>query len=636
MPNPMLNARPGRGVGLGRNHDYNAIYEVDPDGQEASENARVWRVYLDEAEAYDGDIISSFQTILDSLLVFASLFSAVVTTFVAQTSQVLQPDNAQITVSLLVEVNQLLRAAGNSTKIDSISPSSLNPDSLTYTSTDLWINGLFFTSLTLSVATALLSVLAKQWIQAYVQIVPGTAKTQSMIRQFRFDGLQKWKLGSIIEGLPLILHSSVAIFLIGLSLYVSQLSRPICAILSSITALTFIFYLATSMIPAFSIDCPFRVASIFFVARWLWIVTHAVPRALSDVLAQIFPSVKHIFPFLYRSRLLAPLETLRKEEYRRAIGFPEDWNSLSWLFAYSTSNSTKDIVLEGISGILDQLKGKHIDDDEVSQPIPASLLSRALLYSAHRQNDLEERSKSDDIIQSTWSNFIHKVLLTRPRLPALEPTAWEQQSFPVQMWKCYVAAWRAENLGISKYCLSLLHGAGMETIRKYLFRYGNQNDIRCAMDVNTRDIFLRRDGEGATLLHDAATWGNLEAVIALLDTNPELLDAQTLPPFSRTALDCAIFESVHFDPRIVEYLLDHGASAPLSTLHLAASLGNAESIVPLLDRGWDRTAKDKSGATPIDLARVQKAKYDSGNYKTDSITTRHIKPAHNTSNDDRA
>ncbi|KAG6827280.1 hypothetical protein H0H93_015722 [Arthromyces matolae] len=66
----MLNLRAGRPVGLGRNHDYNAIYEPDPAGQQASENARVWRVYLDEADAYDTDMINSFQTILDSLLVF--------------------------------------------------------------------------------------------------------------------------------------------------------------------------------------------------------------------------------------------------------------------------------------------------------------------------------------------------------------------------------------------------------------------------------------------------------------------------------------------------------------------------------------------------------------------------------------
>ncbi|KAG6815328.1 hypothetical protein H0H93_010121, partial [Arthromyces matolae] len=137
MPNPMLNARTGRGVGLGRNHDYQGIYEPDEKGQEASENARVWRVYLDEADTYDADMIDGFRTILDSLLVFASLFSAVVTTFVAQTSQVLQPNNAQITVSILVEIKELLRAAGNSTAIASVPPSFLGSNTTTYTSKDL-------------------------------------------------------------------------------------------------------------------------------------------------------------------------------------------------------------------------------------------------------------------------------------------------------------------------------------------------------------------------------------------------------------------------------------------------------------------------------------------------------------------
>ncbi|KAG6847841.1 hypothetical protein H0H93_005574 [Arthromyces matolae] len=621
MPNPMLNSRAIRPVGLGRNHDYNAIYEPDPAGQEASENARVWRVYLDEADAYDADMISSFETILDSLL--ASLFSAVVTTFVAQTSQVLQPDNAQITVAILAETNQLLRAAGNSTKIDSVSPSSLGPNSPTHTSTDLWINGLFFTSLTLSVATALLSVLAKQWIQAYIQIVPGTAKTQTMIRQFRFDGLHRWKLGPIIEGLPLILHTSVAIFLVGLSLYISQLSRPVCVILSSITALTFVFYLVTSMIPAFSIDCPFRLSSIFLVARFLRILAHAIRRAFFDLLVRIFPRVRRVIPSRYYFQIRAPPETLRKEEYNEAMASSQHWSSLMWLFVHSTNNSTKDIVLEGISGILDELSGSVYKADDVSQPIAASLLAHALVYSSHLQTELEEKSNSDTIIESKWDTFINKVLLAKPRLPALELVPWEQERFWIQIWKRYVATWQAENLGLSKDCLSNLHKTGIKVLRSYLARRGNQHNIRCAMDDNTREIFLRRDHAGATLLHHAATWGNLEVVIALLATNPELIDAQTPPPFSLTALQCAIC-AVHPDPRIVEYLLDHGASAPPSILHFAASNGKTEAIVTLLDRGWDRTVKDKSGATPIDLACIEKANYDSAE-ETDFITERYIK-----------
>ncbi|KAG6894510.1 hypothetical protein C0992_005792, partial [Termitomyces sp. T32_za158] len=92
------------------------------------------------------DMIQGFRNIIDSLLVFvsrhicpqssfsitiqAALFSAVVTTFVAQTSQALQPDNSQIMVSLLIETNQLLRAAGNKTSINAVPTASLGPESL--------------------------------------------------------------------------------------------------------------------------------------------------------------------------------------------------------------------------------------------------------------------------------------------------------------------------------------------------------------------------------------------------------------------------------------------------------------------------------------------------------------------------
>ncbi|KAG5718930.1 hypothetical protein E4T56_gene15008 [Termitomyces sp. T112] len=41
-------------------------------------------------------MIQGFRNIIDDLLVFAPLFSAVVATFAARTSQTLQPDNTQI------------------------------------------------------------------------------------------------------------------------------------------------------------------------------------------------------------------------------------------------------------------------------------------------------------------------------------------------------------------------------------------------------------------------------------------------------------------------------------------------------------------------------------------------------------
>ncbi|KAJ3831948.1 hypothetical protein EV361DRAFT_813000, partial [Lentinula raphanica] len=85
----------------------------DPVGQQISENARVWKVYLDEAESRDDELLKGLKDTIDELLIFAALFSAVVTSFIISTIPSLQPNYTQITAILLVEQVSLLRAARN-------------------------------------------------------------------------------------------------------------------------------------------------------------------------------------------------------------------------------------------------------------------------------------------------------------------------------------------------------------------------------------------------------------------------------------------------------------------------------------------------------------------------------------------
>ncbi|KIK59960.1 hypothetical protein GYMLUDRAFT_1000381, partial [Collybiopsis luxurians FD-317 M1] len=121
------------------------------------------------------------------------------------------------------------------------------------------INGLFFASLSLSLATALLSVLVKQWLQAYSSISSGNAKERAVIRQFRFSGLEKWKVPEIIGILPLILHASLALFFIGLSLYVSELHQSLCWIVVTVTILAFSMYLGSIFLTPIWLECPYRI-----------------------------------------------------------------------------------------------------------------------------------------------------------------------------------------------------------------------------------------------------------------------------------------------------------------------------------------------------------------------------------------
>ena len=55
-----------------RMYDYTEKYSEDEPKKEFDENARVWNVYLDEAETYDADMIQGYRNIMDGLLVFVS------------------------------------------------------------------------------------------------------------------------------------------------------------------------------------------------------------------------------------------------------------------------------------------------------------------------------------------------------------------------------------------------------------------------------------------------------------------------------------------------------------------------------------------------------------------------------------
>ena len=161
-------------------YDYEQKYDEDVYGEELGSNARFWHVLLDEGRVHDAELVDGWRDTLDVLLVFvghpsnkmctaltlskAGLFSAVVTTFVVQSSQALQPDYAQISVSLLAEMLARQRAWATGSSIDSVPRSSMALDAVSASALDYWCNGLWYISLSLSMSAALMAVLVKQWI----------------------------------------------------------------------------------------------------------------------------------------------------------------------------------------------------------------------------------------------------------------------------------------------------------------------------------------------------------------------------------------------------------------------------------------------------------------------------------------
>lgn len=131
------------------------------------------------------------------------------------------------------------------------------------------INSLWFVSLVLSIATAALAMLVKQWLREYP---PGdwlTAQEHIRIRNYRFAGLLQWRVFEIAAALPLVLQLSLAFFLLGLSEFTRVLHPIVGWLTTSLVILWFLVFLATTLAPFLTPRCPYKTPFLQpFIHAW--------------------------------------------------------------------------------------------------------------------------------------------------------------------------------------------------------------------------------------------------------------------------------------------------------------------------------------------------------------------------------
>ncbi|KZV98662.1 hypothetical protein EXIGLDRAFT_806960, partial [Exidia glandulosa HHB12029] len=119
-----------------------------------------WRVYRDEVRDHDQKVtLDEWNKTLDILLIFAGLFSAVVTSFLIASYPLLTPEDDNEAV--VNAIHALAMAINSSITLPTAKP----PDPVTAAA--IWVNGLWFTSLFIALAVAFFGILAKQWLVEY-------------------------------------------------------------------------------------------------------------------------------------------------------------------------------------------------------------------------------------------------------------------------------------------------------------------------------------------------------------------------------------------------------------------------------------------------------------------------------------
>lgn len=232
--------------------------------------------------------------------------------------------------------------------VSSIPSSPFYPSiSFSPSTADVWLNSLWFVSLTFSLITALVAVLVKQWLHQYISVISDILpRDRGSIRQYRYMGLMTWQVPMIIGLLPVLLHISLGLFFAGLSIYLFALDIAIAYVVAAISATAYVAYVACLVLPLFYHNCPYKTP--------LMLHLPGLYHAARSIISRLVPGVSN--KHLEKPRSIKDVERSGASQAATAI----DSQAVSWLYSASSNTSVKQIVLQAVLGIRIQ---KNLDVD---------------------------------------------------------------------------------------------------------------------------------------------------------------------------------------------------------------------------------------------------------------------------------
>jgi hypothetical protein len=163
----------------------------------------------------------------------------------------LEPDPMDIIQDVLIYQTQMMR---NSSLGPYVPAAFSPPDHIVV------VNALFYASLGVMILAAFIAMLIKSWIREFdrglraMSIPEQRAKT----REFRYLGMQRWKLPEMVGILPSLIQISLLLFAIGLVLFLFHISKPSFGVTTAIFGIGVLYYSITTSISVFVTSSPFH------------------------------------------------------------------------------------------------------------------------------------------------------------------------------------------------------------------------------------------------------------------------------------------------------------------------------------------------------------------------------------------
>ena len=248
----------------------------------------------------------------------AGLFSAVTSAFIIQVDSQLKPDPNDETAAL---IRVLIFKIDNSTFGNNIPtlPQWTGPPR-----TMVQVQAILFASLTISLFSAFLAMLGKQWLNRYQSTdMRGSAIERSHNRQQKLGGIVTWYFDHVMESLPLMLQAALLLLGCALSHYLWEINIAVALIVLVVTSFGVIFYLFIVAAGIVFESCPYQTPAAHIFRYILHHLRHHLLSIFHSAFAATFAAASSNF-----SRVLQASQFCRRLIYWWSR-FRRPWYSMS-------------------------------------------------------------------------------------------------------------------------------------------------------------------------------------------------------------------------------------------------------------------------------------------------------------------
>jgi Family of unknown function (DUF6535) len=223
----------------------------------------------------------------------------------------------------------------------------------------VWVNGLWFMSLLISLTCAVLATLLQLWACRYLRVAypRHSPHKRARIRAFYANGVEKLYLQRVVDMLPALLHISLFLFFAGLSVFLFNVHFSIFIGGFIWVGLCIVLYAFLTILPILHKDSPYSGPLSGAVSFCLTGIRSTFFRFIER-----FPGVIRRFPFHIhlrnrdaRTAQLAGFfsHSMRTtaEQFALQLGPEIDYDSLMWMFQSLDGDKELEQFFEGIPGL---------------------------------------------------------------------------------------------------------------------------------------------------------------------------------------------------------------------------------------------------------------------------------------------